>query len=588
MREDLGGETYTFGEFRLDAAGRRLTRRGRTVPLPPKDFDILLMLVRGRGELVAKQELFAQVWPGQFVEENNLTVRVSALRKALGERRAGHRFIETVPGRGYRFVAHVSDGSEGADAADARGRESGAAAGAWADSVAVLPLVNATGDADLEFLADGVTESVINSLSRTPSLKVIARGTVFRYKGAGGDARQAGRALKVRTVLTGRLSQVEGRLVVAVELTSVADGAHVWGDRFSRDRGDILLLQDELARAISEALEPRLAGRGVRGRRAARQTRDVRAYYHYLEGRFWLNRFTEEGAQRAVEYFERAVAADPDYALAHVGLADAHYRLSNLWSPPVEVLPRAKAAALRALELDPELAEAHSSFGIVTVFYEHDWRRAGRHLRRSVFLDPASPMSHYRHGGYLTMQGRFAEALDEFRAAQELDPLSLQINLALSMPYYFSGRFAEAHEQLRLVLEMEPSFHIGHATLAYVYTLGGNYEEALEEVERASPLDSPELLKLRGSVAALMGRRDEALRCVEELHELARRRYVSPYNLAVIHARLGDGDRAIEHLRRAYDDRSELMCWLKVNPEVDALRDDPRFRDLMRRVRLSS
>ena len=589
---DRPGTLYEFGPFRLDAEEGVLLRAGEPVPLTPKAFEMLLRLVERSGHLVGKEELLRQVWPEQFVEEGNLTQQIFALRRALGESPGGPRYIETVPRRGYRFVAEVRDGGRaGAPAnpspAARAAAEDGGARAKTIDSLAVLPLVNMSADPQVEYLSDGITESVINNLSQLTSLRVLARGTAFRYKGREVDPRETGRELKVGAVLTGRVLQFGDRLVVRAELVD-ADGWQLWGAQLDRDSSDIFAVQEEMAREIASSLRLKLSSREEQ-LLAKRHTESAGAFHSYLKGRYHWNRRTEDGLRKGIEHFQRAIAEDPVYALAYCGLADCYAVLGTFGGmEPKGAFPKAKAASLKALGIDDDLAEAHTSLAFVRQLYDWDWAGAEAGYGRAVALNPNCETARFWLATLLAATGRHDASIAEVERARELDPLSLPINTYVGWAFYFARRYGRAIEQYRKTLELDGGFIQARWRLGLAYTQAGMCAEAVAELEQGRGLagDDPLLLSALGHAYAAAGRRGPALSLVARLQELSGRRYVAPYHLAVIYAGLGEPDLAFEWLGRAYEDRSGLLIYLKVDPIFDALRPDPRFADLLRRMGL--
>jgi TolB-like protein/Tfp pilus assembly protein PilF len=562
---------YEFGPFRIDPAARLLLREGTPVPLTPKVFETLLALVQSNGHALAKDRLMRKVWPDSYVEEANLTQNVFTLRKVLGKSRDGRDYIETVPRLGYRFAATVSEvQSEGPNMS--------------IHSLAVLPLTNTSGDPNLEYLSDGLTESIINSLSQLPQLRVMARSTVFRYKSQKIDAEKIGRDLSVRGVLTGRVLQLGERLIIRTELVDTADGSQVWGEQYNCKPSDLLALQEEISSEISEKLRIRLTG-AEKERVAKRHTDDTEAYQLYLKGCYFLNKYTKEDGEKGFDYFQRAIAIDPSYSLAYVGLADYYYRVSTTYMPPREALPKARAAAMKALELDDTLAEAHTSLAYTMMLYDWDWAGAEAEFKRAIVLKPGYAPAHRWYGIYLLFVGRFDESLAEMERAHELDPLSLQVNVSLAAPFYFARRYEQAIEQFHRTLEMDQSFWPAHYLLGWVYEERGEFSKAIEEFQRAKKLDDTPMISAGlGYAYAVTGKLSAAQKILDELKGLSKKRYVSPYFIAIVHAGCGEKDEAFEWLEKAFEDRSEMLAWLKVAPELDRLRPDPRFASLMRRV----
>jgi serine/threonine protein kinase/Flp pilus assembly protein TadD len=454
-------------------------------------------------------------------------------------------------------------------------------------SVAVLPLVNAAGDPDAEYLSDGITESIIDSLSQLPRLKVMARATVFRYKGREADPLEVGRELNVQAVLTGRVRQQGGRLVIRAELVDVSDGSRLWGEQYNRTPSDIFEVEEEIAREISKGLRLKLSGE-QRRRLSKRHTDDAAAYTLYLKGLYHNGKWTGEGWRKAVEYFNRAIEADPSYALAYAGLATSYVKLGLFGAMPQrEAYPKARAAALAALKMDEMLAEAHAALGFVKMIDEWDWPGTAAEFTRAVELNPNYPDAHRLYGYHLVHMCRFDEAVAEMQRAVELDPLSLEALTSLGDAYYYARRYDAAVEHFGKVLEMDPNYAGAHLFLGRALEQRGEYERAAAEFQRARELtvEGPGLCGL-GRSAALSGRAEEARKVLEELKELASRRYVDPTYPALVRLALGERDEAFALLEQAFADHSAWMVHLKAEPMFDALRADPRFDNLLRRVGL--
>ncbi len=453
------------------------------------------------------------------------------------------------------------------------------------DSVAVLPFVNASADPSTEYLSDGITESLINNLSQLPSLRVMARSTVFRYKGKEADPQRVGQDLRVRAVLSGRLLQRGDTLIVQAELMDVAKGSQLWGGQYNRKAGEVFALQEDLSNEISEKLRLRLTGEDKQ-RLTKRYTENAEAYQLYLKGRYFWNKWTPEESHKATEYFQQAVDKDPNYALAYAGLADTY--ISQAWRgelPPREVMPKAKAAALKALEIDDRLAEAHVSLAFANFLYDWDWLAAGKHFERALALNPAYPNAHSWYSYYLAALGRSDEALAEAKRTLDLDPASPGANQGMALHLYYARRFDEAIEQFRKTLEMD--YRDAHAGLGLAYAAKGMYREALLEFEKYSELDrGPRSIAYLGYVRARLNERSQALRALDELRALSKQRYVSSASFAVVYMGLGDKDQTFTWLEKAYEERFSRLPMLKIEPIWDPLRSDPRFQDLLHRVGL--
>ena len=586
MQRDGSAKIYEFSGFRIEPAQRRLLYQGQSVPLKPKVLDLLLFLVERRGELIVKDELMKEIWPDTIVEENNITVSIAALRKTLGEDREHPKFIETVPRQGYRFVADVIEVQ--ADEAPVRaGHQSSYSTEPEEeriDSLAVLPM-NTGKDFSTEYLSDGITESIVNVLSRIPKLRVLACSTVFRFKGKDNDPQELGTLLKVRAVMMIRVMRLEEKLIIRSELVKVSDGSQLWGEQYSRDPSDILAIQEEIARAITESLKFELT-RNEKISLTKQSTHNVEAYNLYLRGRYFWNKYSKDWVLKAIDVFKQAIAVDSNYALAYCGLADAYFRLSNVHFPPREVLPKAKEAALRALEIDEDLADAHSSLGLVKVYYDHDWNGAESEFRKAVKLNPDLVTAHQRLGSYLTFMGRFEEAIRHYETALELDPFSLQINMNLATTYFLRGEYERAVRHLQKTAELEPNYMPTHFVLGCTYIQQGRLREAIEEFQLIYKLDEEAYLALgfMGYAHALANERDEAETLLNVLQEISQRKYVSPYSILVIHLGLGPEERVFELLEHLYEEGNDWLVWLRVSPELKSVRNDPRFKNLLMRL----
>jgi eukaryotic-like serine/threonine-protein kinase len=456
------------------------------------------------------------------------------------------------------------------------------------DSIAVLPFENTNGDPEHEYLSDGITGSLINILATLPKLRVMAQSTVFRYKGREIDPQAIGRELNVRAVLTGRMMQSGGSLRIGTELVDVATGSQLWGAQYDRKPGDIFVVQDEISSEISEKLRLQLT-RAEKKRLTKRHTENDEAYRLYLKGRHYWNRWTEEGFYKAIEYFQQAVEKDPSYALAYTGLADSYVLLGwNSYLPPKEAFPNGKAAAKIALKLDPDLAEAHTSLAALIWLHDWQWEEAQTEFRRSLDLNLAYPTANHWYAEYVMTMGRHEEVMARMKKGQDLDPLSLIINVAVGWAFYHGRRYDEAVEQLRRTVELEPNYPVTYWILGLVLRKTGRYELAITEGEKAVKVSngSPMMRAALAHTLGAAGRKKEAIRILDDLTERAKQKYVAPYFFAGIHIGLGENDRAIEYLEKAYEEHCHWLIYLHIDPSMDALRDDPRFQELLRRVGL--
>ena len=456
------------------------------------------------------------------------------------------------------------------------------------ESIAVLPFVNQNHDADSEYLSDGVTESIINSLTQLPNLKVIARSSVFHFKGKESDPLTAGNELGVRAVLTGRITQRGDNITISAELTDVRDNKQLWGEKYERKASDLMSLQRDIASQIANNLRLKISGE-EHNRMMKHYTDNAEAYQLYLKGRFYWNQRTGEALKRSIEYFQQAIVKDPSYALAYSGMADSYLLLSPYSvSSPQESYPQAKAAAKRALEIDDTLGEAHISLAHALFFTDWNFPDAAREYRRGIELNPNYPTAHHWYGNtYLSRTGRHDEALAEMKRAEDLDPLSLIIRADFAESYLFTRRYDEAIEQLRKTIEMDQSFQYAHWQLGMAYEMKGSFPDAIAEYLKARQLyDDPYVLGLLGHAYAMSGKRDEALKTLNQLKDVAGRRYVPLYTFAMIYAGLGEKDQAFQWLEKSYQAREPKITRIKVEPLLDNLRSDPRFADLVRRIGL--
>jgi serine/threonine protein kinase/tetratricopeptide (TPR) repeat protein len=452
------------------------------------------------------------------------------------------------------------------------------------DSVAVLPFVNASGDPNSEYLSDGITESLINSLSQMSGLTVMSRNSVFRYKGRESDAQAVGRELKVRAVLTGRVMQRGDNLSISTELVDVRNNSHLWGERYNRKLTDIVALQEDLTEDISDKLRLRLSGE-EKNRLTKHYTENPEAYQLYLRGRYHLLKYTPEEMRKGLECINQALAIDPRYALAYEGLA-FYYTAADDWTlSPNEAMPKAKEAARKALEIDDDLAEAHSDMAFVQFWYDWDWAAAESESRRAIELKPKDFMAHDTYAEFLGSMGRTDEAIAENQKAIDLDPLSLHSG-SLGVSLYYAHRYAQAIVELRKAIDLNPNNWYAHCYLGRAYEQQGQFPEGIAEFQEAvrSAGDITEPKASLGRAYAVSGRRAEARKVLDELNEVSKRVYVSPYNVALIYAGLGEKDQALAWLERAFAERSTSMPYLKVDPEFDSLRSEPRFQTLLRRM----
>jgi TolB-like protein/Tfp pilus assembly protein PilF len=571
---------YEFGRFRLDPAGRVLFRGNRTIPLPPKAADVLLLLVQNAGSVVEKQDLLKQVWQGAFVEEGSLTRTISILRKALEDGTRGQEFISTIPTRGYRFRARV----QGVSSTPEPSLPSRI-------MLAVLPFQNLSGRKSQEYFSDGLTEEMITQLGRVnpDRVGVIARTSAIHYKNTTKSILQIGRELKVTHILEGSVRRAGGRARIAAQLIQVSDQTHVWAESYERDVVDILELQSDVAQAIARQIQIRLMPQ-ERERLAASAPVSPVAYEWYLKGRYLWNQRTPEALQKSIRHFEKAIEVDPAYAAAYAGMADSYLTLQDEGLlATLKATTKAKRAAGEALRRDDMRAEPHISLAHA-YFHEFNWPASEREFGRGLDLNPNYATAHFYYANYLLAMEQFPEALAEARRAQALDPVSLPAGSNVAMALYYGGQYSQAIEQSLQVLDTDPNFAPSYEDLGRAYWEKGMWREAIAAFKRAVACSGrgPEYVASLAHAYALAGRRTKALTLLQGLIELARKRYVSPFAFALVYAGMGKKDQAFAWLDKAYEERVGALPFVKINPRLAPLRSDPRFRNLVQRLGLKS
>jgi TolB-like protein/DNA-binding winged helix-turn-helix (wHTH) protein/Flp pilus assembly protein TadD len=610
---------FQFGVFQLDLKAGELHKAGVKVKLQDQPFRVLAVLVEHAGQLVTRDELRQKVWPSNvYVDfDQGLNNAIKKVREALGDSADSPRLIETVARHGYRFISPVSTvpalsrqpwfplGSRAFRNAMAIGLTTVVLAafayGVWHQSakrsapssdrvtLAVLPFENLSGDPEQEFFSDGLTEEMIAQLGKlSPDrLTVIARGSVAKYKGSTLSVNQIGRELHTDYLVEGSVRRVQDRVRITVHLIQVSDQTERWAESYDRDLKDILALQDSVARTIANQINITLAPAEA-SRLATARSVDPVAYEAYLKGRYYWNKRTAEGMQKAEVYFQQAIDKDPSYGGAYSGLADCNSGLAwHGFMSPSESLPRAHAAALKAIEIDPQSAEAHASLGLV-LDHEWDWSGAETEFKRALQLDDRYANAHHWYGDNLSIQGRHDEALLEATKASDLDPLNLMIGTWLGLRYYLARNYESAIKQGRNTVDLDPNFAASHLLLGEAYVQNGLPEKGLAELQSAASLsgNNPLYLAEVAVAYASMGKRTDALQIVDQLQATSASRYVSPYGLAQIYAVLKDKEQTFKWLQVSYDGRAVWMSYLAVDPVFDAYRSDQRFQDLLRRVHL--
>ncbi|HWS99779.1 MAG TPA: winged helix-turn-helix domain-containing protein [Pyrinomonadaceae bacterium] len=583
--ESQGVEAYEFDSFRMELVSRRLLRDGQPVRLTTKDFDILLLLVSNRGRVVTKEELMGHVWPEQFVEENNLTVRVSALRKLLGESHERARYIQTVQGRGYRFVAKVR--AVGAVRAGQVGRPAPDMHRA-VSSLAVLPLGLIAVDPHEKYLGQGIADAIITKLGKIRRLRVPPTTAILRYSKPEIDLQEIGHKLGVDSVLTGQVQKVGERIRVTVQLTSTQRWQVLWAEKFDESFTNIFAVEDRVSERVANTLVQGLSP-GEQRILSRRYTNSTEAYRSYLEGRYFWNKRTEDGFKKGIRCFQQAINFDPQFALGHAGIALCYNLLASYGLlPPSECIPRTREAAARALELDETVADAHVALGHVKLMHDWDLPGAEEHLRRATELDTNNPTAHHWYSLYLRCLGRFDEALAALGRAHELDPLSLIIKTAVAGTYYFARQYEVAILKFREVLDLDPNFAPAYSILSLSYAHRGMYEEAIAAARKSVAADTnPEALVYLGFVHAMSGNRGAAMRVLAKLKKASKHQAVWSSHMAAIYSALGEKEQAFALLEKAYEERNLSMVALRVDQRFDNLRSDPRFAALVRRMGLT-
>ena len=627
---------FCFGPFEVDVVSGELRRQGLKIRLQDQPFRLLVLLLDRAGEVVAREKVRETLWPADtYVDfDHSLNTAVRKLREALGDSAEAPRYVETIARRGYRFIAPVVPlptvqlaDSAGAAVASllpspvARQLTSGrrllilasvvvicaaALVAYWVVlrpgpsaqpgrrlMLAVLPFDNLSGDADQEYLSDGVTEEMITQLGRLEPgrLRVLARSSTWKYKRAERDIGRLRRELAANYVLEGSVRRAGERVRITAQLVQADDQSQVWAETYQRDLRDVLILQSEVAEAVARAIAVTLTP-DTRARLASARPIHREAYQDYLRGRFFFNRRSEAALKQALGYFQKAIAADPGYAPAYSGLADCYSSLgaSSVVGglPPRQAMPEAKAAALKALQIDAALAEAHTSLAMVHLLYEWDLAACEKEFRRAIELDPNYTTAHHWYSHCLLPLGRTGESLAESKRALDLEPLQLVVGSHLGWHYLYARQYDQAIEQFRNTLELDPAFPQAQRYAAWAYLQKGMHTEAIAALRSAlnSLGRNPEIEGELGHALGVAGRRAEALTILEGLGHLSTTRYVSPYSVALVHAGLGDRDQALAWLEKAYAERSDYMPYLKLEPMLDGLRSDHRFAALVGRVGL--
>ena len=636
-------QLYNFGGFRLNPTHRKLLdAEGKVVALTPKTFDLLLVLIQSGGRVLTKDELMASVWFDSFVEEANLAQTISMLRKALGEVPGDNRFIVTVPGRGYRFASRVEDdvddafknesltlGNTEIPAAAAQVAEevSKGVVGKWfvllaigfgillfaalafayfsrntdprtvreVKTIAILPLRNVGGKVDEDYIGQGLSEVLITKLSNIKTIVVRPTSAVMKYAealpDASPDVRKIGRDLDVEAVLIGRVQKVDENIRVTVQLVRVSDGATLWAETFDDKFTNMFALQDSISEQVAASLAVTLTT-GERKQLAKRFTTDSEALQLYLQGRYFWNKRSTEGLQKAIDYFSQAIDKDHDFARAYSGLADSHMLLGinqYLGMNQREEIAKAKGAANRAIGLDDSLAEAHTSLGFMSYNFDFDWPTAERHFRHAIELNPNYVTAHHWYSQFLIVVRRFDESEAELKMALQLDPSSLIINADYGGMFYYSRRYDQAVAQYKKTLDLDPRFAVAHSELGRVYAEQERYDEAIAEQNRAMEISgrSPALLALLGYAYGKSGRKIEAERILRELEDLNKQKAVLPHSFVRVYIGMNEKKKAMEWMEESFKQHQAGLIVLGIEPSYDFLRDELRFQRMLAELKLT-
>jgi TolB-like protein len=559
-----------FGAFEADLAARELRKNGAKVRLQDQPFQVLALLLENPCQVVTREELRQKLWSADtFVDfDNGLNTCINKIREALGDTAEKPRFVETLPRRGYRFIGAQPTGA--------------GIAAKQIESLVVLPLENLSRDAEQEYFADGLTETLITNLAKISALRVVSRTTAMHYKGVHRPLPQIARELEVDAVVEGTVQRSGQRVRISAQLVQASTDAHLWAESYERDLRDVLELQAEVARAIANEIKVKLTPQEQKHLTRARQV-DPEAYEAYLKGRFHWNKRTLEGFTKAAEYFQQAIDKDAGYAAAHAGLADTASRL-GWWGfvRPEDGCARAKAAAKKALEIDDTLAEAYAALGFATLFYDYSPRTAERQSRRATELDPKNPTAAQALGVCLAALGCLEEGISEVLRAIQLDPLSPMLHWTAGILMYQARRYDQVIAQSRKGLELDSAFPSLHWNIGLALLAKGIHEEGLKELEYAAQVANrfPYFLGTLGYGYGVTGRTEDARKVVSELSS----KPLSSYWIGMIYASLNDSDSALDFLERAYLERVPWLAYANVAPWFDNLRSNPRFEDLLHRM----
>lgn len=578
------GSVLCFDIFELDVRAGELRKHGVKLRLHGQPLRVLTVLLNRAGDLVTREELRAQIWPSDtFVDfDHSLHNAIMRIREMLGDSAELPRYIETLPRRGYRFLARVDEVEEPSLPRHSPANRHGIRA------LAVLPLEDLSKDSRHEYFAEGMTEALITSLAKVKALRVISRTSTMQYKGARKSLPQIARELNVDAVIEGSVLRSGDRIRIAAQLIHATTDQHLWAESYERDFGDILSLQDEIARQVADEVRIVLTPEEKERLGIARPV-DRRAHELYLRARYHWNKRTEQSVRKALSYYLAALDTDPTYAQGYAGLADS-YNILGYYNalPPMEAYPKAKAAALKALELDHSLAEPHAALGVIKRDFEWDWSGADNEFERAVAMNPGYVESYHWRATLLSMLGRHGEAIQEKKKALLMDPLSVIIRTDLARMFYYHRDYDQALEHYKAAIDMNPNYAFAHLWLGSVYLQKGWFGQAISELQTGVTHsdNNPYALAKLAHGYAWAGQREDARRVFHQLNSLSKQRYVSPYDIATVHLGLQETDNAFEWLERAVEERSLWLGYFNVEPQLDSLRADERFRQILHRVGL--
>ncbi len=602
-----------FETFEVDFRAGDLRKAGVRLKLPGQPFQVLAILLEYPGEVVTREELQKRLWPDTFVDvDHNLNTAINKIREVLGDSAENPRFVETLPRRGYRFIGPLTTLPDPLPATPSSHLRRYVAAGAafllllalsgaaflkWrlarraADpgtirSLAVLPLANLSADPSQQYLVDGMTEELTSEISQLHSLRVISRTSTMQYRDTHKEAPQIAKELHADGLIEGSILRVNDRVRITATLIHGPSDTHLWSKRYERDLRDVIALQHEIASDIAREVRITL---GPQEQAHLARAREVIPEVHeaYLRGRFHLQNGSRASIYRALDYFQQAIQKDLEYAPAYAGVADAYTAMRSTYAAPSEVMPKAKAAALKAVALDETLAEAHVSLGSVLMFYDYDWPNAEREFQRALDIRPSYAEAHDYYAMFLVANRRFQAAVDEILRARRLDPVSGLIAADAAWVFYLKRDYDQFMEHAKAAVELAPNYWLGHLQLGLAYEKKGDFARALQELEEARRMDdNSAILEMLAGTYAAAGRPDEARRITQEMVKRSKTRYVCAYEVATTYAGLEDRESAFLWLRKSLDQRADCSPWIAADPKLDPLRADPRFQDLLHRLGL--